>query len=191
MDGLGRWRAGRRRRAARHGPQRGGAQRHRSPSHRSRYSAAGHAASGHGRSLGRGAHRSNQRIGPWIVVVGVDRQRSTVEVPHDLRRRGNRMRDHRQTGALLPLTARLMSRADTQHATTSAVGATGPATIRSSRPQRPATTRSRQETSVQPRNHGPGLRITRGYRSYSARAGSWLSQSHPDGSVSTGSAVTE
>ena len=64
----------------------------------------------------------------------------------------------------LPLTAPLLARADTQHATTTAVGATGPATIRSSRPQRPATTRSRQETSVQPRNHGPGLRITRGYR---------------------------
>src|SRR6266496_4973110 len=110
---------------------------------------------------------------PWIVVdVEVDLQWSTVEVPHDLRRlRGNRIRDRRHTGALLPLTARLMSRADTQHATTTAVGATGPATIRSSRPPRPATTRSRQETSVQPRNHGPGLRITRAYRDYSARVG--------------------
>ncbi len=109
----------------------------------------------------------------WIVVVvDVDRQWPTVEVPHDLRRlRGNRMRDRRHIGALLPLTARLMSRADTQHATTSAVGATGAATIRSSRPPRPATTRSRQETSVQPRNHGPGLRIPRPYRDYSARVG--------------------
>ena len=80
------------------------------------------------------------------------------------RRAKPRMRDRRQTGVLRPLTARLMSRADTQHATTTTVDATGPATIRSSRPQRPATTRTRQETSVQPRNHGPGLRITRAYR---------------------------
>src|SRR6266545_2171996 len=105
-------------------------------------------------------------MGPWIVVVvEPDMQWPTVEVPHDLRRlRGNRMRERRHTGAPLPLTTRHMSRADTQHATTTAVRATGPATIRSSRPQRPATARSRQETSVQPRNHGPGLRITRAYR---------------------------
>ena len=118
------------------------------------------------------------------VLVDVDRPSSTVEVPHDMPRlRGNRMRDRRQTGCLLPLTARLRSRADTQHATTTAVDATGPATIRSSRPPRPATTRSRQETSVQPRNHGPGLRITRGYRSYSARVGDGQSQSHIDDSA--------
>ena len=131
----------------------------------------GHAASEHGRSLGRGEHRGDQRIGPWIaVVVDVDRQRSTLEVPHDLRRlRGTACAIVANTGAPLPLTAPLLARADTQHATTTAVGATGPATIRSSRPQRPATTRSRQETSVQPRNHGPGLRITRAYRSNSAR----------------------
>ena len=105
-----------------------------------------------------------------VVVVDVDRPWSTVAVPHDMPRlRGTRMRDRRQTGCLLPLTAPLLARADTQHATTTAVDATGPATIRSSRPPRQATNRSRQETSVQPRNHGPGLRITRGYRSYSAR----------------------
>jgi hypothetical protein len=65
---------------------------------------------------------------------------------------------------LLPLTARLMFGADTQHAATTAVGATGPATIGPSRRPRPATTRSAQETAVQPRNHGPALRITRAYR---------------------------
>jgi hypothetical protein len=132
----------------------------------------GHAASGRGRTLGRGAHRDDLHIGPWIVVVvDVDRQWLSVEVPTACVDCGNRVRDRRQAGAPLPLTARLLARADTQHAATSAVGATGPATIRSSRAPRQATTRSRQETSVQPRNHGPGLRITRGYRSYSAGVG--------------------
>jgi hypothetical protein len=133
----------------------------------------GHAASGHRRSLGRGEHRGDQRVGPWIVVVvEVDRQWSNVEVPpRHASTVETRVRDRRPIGAALPLTARLMSRADTQHATTNAVGATGPATIRSSRPQRPATTRSRQETSVQPHNHGPGLRITQAYRGNSARVG--------------------
>jgi hypothetical protein len=153
MDRLGGWRAGRPRPAGRYGPQRGAAERRTSPSHRSRYPAAGHAASGHGRSLGQVSLVVTSHGDPG------SRSSSTVE---------NRMRDRRHTGAPLPLTAPLMSRADTQHATTTADGATRAATIRSSRPQRPATTRSRQETPVQPRNHGPGLRITQAYRSYGA-----------------------
>jgi hypothetical protein len=132
----------------------------------------GHAASG-GRSLGRGEHRRDQPW-DWIVVVDevdVDRQGSNIEVPTTCVDCGNPHPRSSTHWSPLPLTARLRSRADTQHATTTAVGATGPATIRSSRPQRPATARSRQETSVQPRNHGPGLRITRAYRGNGARVG--------------------
>ena len=42
------------------------------------------------------------------------------------------------------------------------------ATITGSRRQRPGSHAPRQENAVQPREHGPGLRITRGYRSYRA-----------------------
>ncbi len=140
VDWLGGWRAGRGRRAARHGPQRGAAERRSSPSHRSRYSPARSrcirtwtirsaevriVVTSHG-TLDRG----RRRRGPAVAHRrGPPRPASTVE---------NRLRDRRHTGALLPLTARLMSRADTQHATTTAVRTTGPATIRSSRPPRPA-----------------------------------------------------
>jgi hypothetical protein len=76
----------------------------------------GHAASGHGRSLGRGEHRGDQRLGPWIVVVvDVDRQRPNCRAPpRPASTVGNHVRDPRQAGAPLPPTARLMSRADTQ-----------------------------------------------------------------------------
>ena len=124
---------------------------------------------------------------PWIPVVEeeVDRQRSNVKVPHDLRRlRETACASVDKLEPPPPLTAHLTSRPDTQHATTTAVRATGPATIRSSRPPRPATTRTRQETSVQPRNHGPGLRITQAYRGNSARVGDGQSQSHIDDSAS-------
>src|SRR6266542_3278231 len=88
-------------------------------------------------------------MGPWIAVV-VD-----CGKPHP-----------RSSANWSPTAADRSPHVLRRHAAghNSAVGATGPATIRSSRPQRPATARSRQETSVQPRNHGPGLRITRAYR---------------------------
>ena len=173
VDWLGGWRAGRGRRAARHGPQRGAAERRSSPSHRSRYSPARSrcirtwtirsaevriVVTSHG-TLDRG----RRRRGPAVAHRrGPPRHASTAGKPHP-----RSSTDWSPTAADRP--PQVPRRHAARHNHRGSHHRPGYDQIQP--PTAASTTRSRQETSVQPRNHGPGLRITQAYRGNSARVG--------------------
>ncbi len=112
--------------------------------------------------------------GTWIVVVvEVDRQWSNVEVPTACVDCGNRMREPRHIGA--PTAADRSPQVPRRHA--AGHNQRGWRHRHRYDQIQPPTAASNgqipcmQETSVQPRNHGPGLRITRAYRGNTAGVG--------------------